>query len=699
MKRKSFAISTTILTGLLACIVLLTPKVKAAELKTHNYAEALQKSIYFYETEKCGTGISGGPLEWRGDCHVTDCKLNLRTETNLPGALVTQYQDLFDPDGDGCVDLHGGYHDAGDHVKFGLPQGYAASTLGWGFYEFRQAFKETKQEAHMLNTLKWFTDYFLRSTFINQNGEVVAFAYMVGQGTVDHNYWGPPELQLSSKYKRTAEFATASNPAGDQVAEAAASLALMSLNYQDIDPAYAQKCLKYSKALYEFARKYRGLGNSDGFYGSRDNEDDLSWAAVWLYVATKNMDYINHITSTTATGLYDGYMKKIISTTENTWQNIWVHCWDSVWGGTFVELAKLFPAKEFPDNKMYKQFDYFARWNLEYWSGGKIPHEDPRDISIIKPSAAGYAMLNTWGSARYNCAAQLCALVYQKNYPERMQFANWAKSQIDYLLGNNPMGYSYVVGYGEKSAMHPHHRAAHGSTTNSTLNPSTHRHMLWGALVGGPDGNDVHKDDTSDYAYNEVAIDYNAGLVGAVAGHYLLYGQGQKALENFPPKEAAIEEFFMEARLEQESKERTQITITMHNDSIHAPRFETGMSCRYFFNIKEMLDAGQTIADLKLEIFYDENKTCFGGPAKISAPIAWDDKGTYYIEFDWSGYNIYGKRELQFAMTAKQDANWKSHWDPTNDWSRQGIEKGNKVIQYIPFYLNGKKIFGQEPAK
>jgi len=42
-----------------------------------------------------------------------------------------QQQKCAWPDGDGKVDVSGGFHDAGDHVKFGLPQAYAASTVGW----------------------------------------------------------------------------------------------------------------------------------------------------------------------------------------------------------------------------------------------------------------------------------------------------------------------------------------------------------------------------------------------------------------------------------------------------------------------------------------------------------------------------------------------------------------------------------------
>ena len=657
---------------------------EAFEQTPYNYAEALQKTIYFYDANKCGVGVTGGALDWRGDCHVEDSKKKL-SETNLKPALFEQYKDIFDPDGDGCIDVSGGFHDAGDHVRFGMPQSYAFSTLGWGFNEFREAYKEIGQEEHMLDILKWFSDCYLRCTFRDDNGDVIAFCYMVGEGGEDHRYWESPELQTTKKLPRPADFATAENPASDQCAAASAGLALMCLNYKDIDKEYADKCLDTAKALYEFARKYKGLGNGDGFYSSGGDEDDLAWAAVWLYEATKNMDYIYHIDSVSSDGIFTGYMKDIISTTENTWQNIWVHCWDVVWGGVFTKLACMFPENE--------RFDYFAKWNLEYWTGGFVKHENKDDISYLAPTKAGYAMINTWGSARYNTAAQLCTMAYQKYHPECTKLTEWAKRQMNYLMGDNPMHRSYIVGFTDNYAEHPHHRAAHGSTTLSMLNPVEHSHMLWGALVGGPDSNDKHVDVTYDYVYNEVAIDYNAAVVGALAGQYLLYERGDKALENFPPKEEEIEEFYAETRLEQINGERTQVSICVHNETVHPPRLEDGMSCRYYFNIKELLEAGQSIDDIKMEIYYDEARNTEKiGPVKV------DDNGNYYLEFRWSQEEFHGDREIQFALIAKQDSNWKSHWDGTNDWSFDGLIKSKNVkTKNIPVYVDDTLVYGEEP--
>jgi hypothetical protein len=48
-----------------------------AQTASFNYAEALQKSIYFYDAEKSGPGITGGHLEWRGDSELADRRVPL----------------------------------------------------------------------------------------------------------------------------------------------------------------------------------------------------------------------------------------------------------------------------------------------------------------------------------------------------------------------------------------------------------------------------------------------------------------------------------------------------------------------------------------------------------------------------------------------------------------------------------------------
>ena len=573
-----------------------------------NFAKALQMSLYFYDANKCGSGITGGNLEWRGDCHTEDAAVPLKPMgedykgTNLSQEFIDAHRDILDPDGDGTIDVAGGMHDAGDHVKFCLPGSYAASTLGWGYYEFRDAYVDSGQQWHIEDILHWFNDYYLKCTYFDENGDILAFCYQVGEGDIDHNYWNAPELQNESllDFARPAYFATVETPASDMYAGVAASLAVNYLNFKDTEPEYAKRCLNTAVKMYEFAVKTHSeaedgktvtsLGYDGGFYTSSYDYDELAWAAVWLYECTGEYDYINDIIAVdenTSGDMgahpYTGYLKRIIADTGNCWQNIWVHCWDTVWGGVFAKLA--------PITNTARDW-YIFRWNLEYWSG--LTHADPggsddvlwnlpydpktapfvadtTDTTFLAKTPAGFSMLNNYGSCRYDAAAQLCALVYEKETGDD-KFADWAEGQMEYIMGKNPMNRAYIVGYSKNAASHPHHRAAHGSKTLNMDEPADQTHVLWGALVGGPDEKDFHNDQTKDYIYNEVAVDYNAAFVGACAGLYQYYGKamGNKPVENFPPSEASmkgdIQEIYIDARVMQETDARSQIEISICND-------------------------------------------------------------------------------------------------------------------------------------
>ncbi len=724
-----------------------------------NFAKALQLSLYFYDANKCGDGITGGNLEWRGDCHVEDAEIPLIPMgedfkgTNLSQEFLDENMDILDPDGNGTIDLTGGMHDAGDHVKFCLPGSYAASTVGWGYYEFRDAYIDAGQQWHVEEILHWMNDYYLDCTFYDENGDILAFCYQVGEGNIDHNYWNAPELQNQNllDFARPAYFATTETPASDMCAGVSASLAINYLNFKDTEPEYAEESLNAAIKLYEFAVKTHSevegtttvtsLGYDGGFYTSSYDYDELAWAAVWLYEITGNYDYIEDIVAVdeTVTGdmgahPYTGYFKRIMADTGNCWQNIWVHCWDTVWGGVFAKLA--------PITNTARDW-YIFRWNLEYWSGmtpadaeaatglpaAVTAHKDfgmddlvwnqpmtaeeiadlpTEDGAWLAKTPAGFAMLNEYGSCRYDTAAQLCAMVYAKETGD-MTFADWSKGQMEYIMGNNPMGRAYIVGYDlENGASHPHHRASHGSKTLSAEDPVDQVHVLWGALVGGPDSNDYHLDITNDYIYNEVAVDYNAAFTGACAGLYEYYGKelGHEPDENIPVPEAElkgeINEYYIEARVVQENTARSQVEVKVWNDTILPPRYVNNIKCRYFFNINELFAVGQDIDDVIVEIYYDEENANTNGEsfATISDPVKWDDNGTYYVEISWEGCEFYGKRVFHFGLIADMDENFETNWDPTDDYSREGLELSEDTLlltELIPVYVDDQLVWGQEP--
>ncbi len=76
------------------------------------------------------------------------------------------------------------------------------------------------------------------------------------------------------------------------MAETAAALASSSIIFRDTDPGYAATCLSHAKDLFTFAdttRSDAGYKAAEGFYSSHSGfYDELTWAAVWLYLATED---------------------------------------------------------------------------------------------------------------------------------------------------------------------------------------------------------------------------------------------------------------------------------------------------------------------------------------------------------------------------------------------------------------------------
>lgn len=61
------------------------------------------------------------------------------------------------------MDLVGGYYDAGDHVKFGLPMAFTMTMLSWGVMEYADHIADAGEYAHALRAIKWGTDYFIKA--------------------------------------------------------------------------------------------------------------------------------------------------------------------------------------------------------------------------------------------------------------------------------------------------------------------------------------------------------------------------------------------------------------------------------------------------------------------------------------------------------------------------------------------------------
>ncbi len=707
-----------------------------------DYARALQYSIYFYDANMCGTEVGEHTrLSWRDDCHTYDAHVPMVPwdgntmeggGTNLSQEFMDKYKDVLDPDGDGTIDVAGGMHDAGDHVEFGMPENYAAATLGWGYYEFRDSYVKLGQDDHIETVLRHFNDYLMKCTFRDKDGTVIAHCYQVGEGGIDHAVWEAPEVDTMV---RPAYFLTAEKPQTDYVVSACASLAINYLNFKDTDPEYAEKSLDYAKALWDFANANEKelSDNGDGpgqFYNSSKWEDDYCWAAAWMYRATGDASVFDY-----AYEIFDYYAA-----------SGWVYCWNDMWSGASILWAAI--NQEHPELDMVQKIRDAQGKNEyvfdDFWDDdcvGKI-----LKTFMGKTTPQGMVFIDVWGSCRYASAFALCCAVYDKyhNDGKPSEWSEAAKKQIDYILGDNDITYKeteaqtvlagrngthgkrvFLCGYDPVySVMNPHHRAGSGLTMAE--DPREQKHVLWGALAGGPDANDAHSDSTNDWRENEVTIDYNAAFVGACAAMYATYGTPDMAVtKNFPPEEKSVsggdgEEgggtgYWVEAAgIDNRNDDDTgavEVSLKVYSN---LPKPSQDITVRYYIDASEVKDP-EVITAKKL---YDQAEAEIKGSAvTVKNPQKWDKMdNVYYVEISWEGCcfaNSGKKHQFEVGFYGKgyfeNNAYVVYDWDPTNDWSYQTLKLGKKsdfyevenppevLCENICVYDNGVLVGGIEP--
>ncbi|MBQ4466550.1 MAG: glycoside hydrolase family 9 protein, partial [Oscillospiraceae bacterium] len=158
--------------------------------------------------------------------------------------------------------------------------------------------------------------------------------------------------------------------------------------------------------------------------------------------------------------------------------------------------------------------DTFVTYTSEQGYG--LPYQGAKD----KNGYAHYA----WGSNSF-IADNAIILAYAYDQSGQQVYLDGVTAAMDYILGRNPLDFSYVTGYGEHSGQYPHHRFwAKNLKTAMPKAPC-------GVLLGGAnsnlqdpimqDGDFVlgetpaqlcHVDNIEAYSVNECAVNWNSPL-------------------------------------------------------------------------------------------------------------------------------------------------------------------------------------------
>ncbi|KAG5030224.1 hypothetical protein GLYMA_05G236400v4 [Glycine max] len=483
--------------SVLAIPLLLLPCPTAAG---HDYRDALRKSILFFEGQRSGKLPADQRLRWRHDSALHD------------GATAG-------------VDLSGGYYDAGDNIKFGFPMAFSTTMLSWSVIDFEKSMGTELGNA--LKAVRWGTDYLLKATA--KIGSGVVFV-QVGDPYSDHNCWERPE---DMDTLRTVFKIDGSHPGSDVAGETAAALAAASIVFRSRDPSYSTMLLNRAVAVFQFADKHRGAYSNSlhravcPFYCDVNGyQDELLWAAAWLHKASRRRQYREYIVR-----------NEVVLRAGDTINEFG---WDNKHAGINVLISK---------EVLMGRAEYFASFkqNADGFICSTLPGISHPQVQY----SPGGLIFKAGGSNMQHVTSLSFLLLAYSNYLSHANkvvpcgettatpalLKHLAKRQVDYILGDNPLGMSYMVGYGARYPQRIHHRAsslpsvaahpAHiGCKAGSRyyFSPNPNPNVLLGAVVGGPTNNtDSFPDSRPFFQQSEPTTYINAPLVGLLAffsAHY-----------------------------------------------------------------------------------------------------------------------------------------------------------------------------------
>ncbi|KAK8503206.1 hypothetical protein V6N12_067592 [Hibiscus sabdariffa] len=448
-----------------------------------NYTEALSKSIIFLEAQRSGKLPSNNRVPWRGDSGLDDGK-----EAN--------------------EDLVGGYYDAGDNVKYGLPMAFTITTLAWSAIAYQSELESACEWKNVKDAIRWGTDYFLKTASRHRKLYVE-----VGDPVKDHKCWMRPE---NLKGPRRVLQIDEKTPGSEIAGETSAAMAASSMVFRHTDALYARELLKKAKRLFRFAKDHKKTFDGEcPFYCSFSGfNDELSWAAAWLYSATHRIKYFKYLTEEAVSASVDEFN------------------WDLKFAGTQILLSKFF----FEGTREFRTFNE----NADSYICSVLP-QSPYHETYMTPG--GLLHLRDGANLQYATGASLLFSVYGdllKKFNRKIKCGNkpfeskhllaFAKQQMDYILGRNPQQRSYMVGFGKNPPKQAHHRGASiplseaksnvdcGTSFTKWFNRNApNPNELTGAILGGPDKKDKFSDLRWTSVYTEPCTYVNSLAVGALA--------------------------------------------------------------------------------------------------------------------------------------------------------------------------------------
>lgn len=391
-----------------------------------------------------------------------------------------------------------GWYDAGDYNKYIVNSGISTYTLLAAYEHFPAWFDKLALRLpesgnglpDLLNEALWNLEWMMTMQDPEDGGVYHKLTNKAFDGMVMPDKATAPRYVVQKNTAATLDFAATM---------AAASRVLAPFDKQD--PGRSARYLAAAEAAWAWAKAHPQVLYQQpadiltGGYGDKKVDDEFAWAAAELLATTGKAVY-----RAPAMAMAGG-----TGQTEPGWADVHMLGWITLTAQRArpgVAEAAAAAAKPLLANAD----KLAARWQASSYR-----------VSMARKDFV-------WGS---NAVILNQAMMLVAAYRVRPQpaYLNAAQSALDYVLGRNGPGISFVTGFGTVSPQHPHHRPSEADGIAAPVP---------GWLVGGPNpGQQDLKgcpapypsalpalswlDDVCSYASNEVAINWNAPLVYVAA--------------------------------------------------------------------------------------------------------------------------------------------------------------------------------------
>jgi len=359
------------------------------------YEGIAENLLEFFKVQRCGYT---DPL-LHDVCHISDA-------TSIVDGKKTINK---------TIDLTGGWHDAGDYVKF-------LNTTAFSTYMLLFAYKFDPEKfgfdlnnnkiPDILEEAKIGLDWLLRCNYMNQ--KLVTQV----QDLRDHDVgWRMPEDDPLT-FDRPAFLGLGKNIIGIY----SAALALGSIIWKEkfYYDEYADKCLKTAETFYSIHKSVQNVDSSgSGMYIDKDFEGKLALGAIELFNATNKQYYLD-----------DAKKFATIAGADHWWS----------WGN--INTLAHFRIAQYD-----LSYTDYIKENLEKFNNKK-------NSNVFGKGAA-----LAWGTNNTLIGISLHNTLW-KRLTGNTSYDTLSIYQRDYILGRNPWGISFIFGSGSNFSKNFHHQIA-----------------------------------------------------------------------------------------------------------------------------------------------------------------------------------------------------------------------------------------------